>query len=118
LLANLPRGEAEQRYKEKPSAFIRLTDKSIKNVTELSKDLEETRERGYAIDDEETTPGVICFAKVVTGFRGDQSAIAVSVTVLAQRLTPNFKSMLLNDLATMAKGLSNPLAGSGRALPY
>jgi DNA-binding IclR family transcriptional regulator len=116
LLANLPRGEAEERYKEKPDAFIRLTDKSIKNIAELSKDLEETRERGYAIDDEEATPGVICFAKAVTGFRGDQSAIAVSVTVLAQRLTPNFKSLLLNDLAAIAKGLSNPLAGSGRAL--
>jgi DNA-binding IclR family transcriptional regulator len=115
LLANLPRGEAEERYREKPSALIQLTNKSIKNVAELSKDLEATRERGYSIDDEETTPGVICFAKAVTGFRGDQSAIAVSVTVLAQRLTPNFKSLLLNDLVAMAKGLSNPLAGSGRA---
>jgi DNA-binding IclR family transcriptional regulator len=118
LLANLPRGEAEERYREKPSAFIQLTNKSLKNVAELSKDLEATREHGYATDDEETTPGVICFAKAVTGFRGDQSAIAVSVTVLVQRLTPTFKSLLLNDLAAMAKGLSNPLAGSGRALPH
>ena len=115
LLANLPRGEAEERYKEKPDAFVQLTNKSIKNVSELSKDLQTTRERGYATDDEEATPGVICYAKAVTGFRGDQSAIAVSVTVLAQRVTPNFKSLLLNDLAAIAKGLSNTLAGSGRA---
>jgi DNA-binding IclR family transcriptional regulator len=115
LLANLPKGLAEERYRENPSAFVRMTAKSIKNVTELSKDLQATRERGYAIDDEEVTPGVICFAKAVTGFRGDQSAIAVSVTVLAQRLTPAYKQMLLKDLTTMAKGLSNPLSTLGSA---
>lgn len=114
LLALLPPGEAEERYREKPSAFVKLTDKSIKNVTELKKDLQLTRERGYSIDDEEATPGVICFAKSVSGFRGDQNSIAVSVTVLKQRLTPNFRQLLLNDLTAMAKGLSNPLTGLGR----
>ncbi|CAN2180723.1 IclR Transcriptional regulator [Candidatus Nanopelagicaceae bacterium] len=114
LLANLPVGEAEERYREKPGAFIKLTEKSIKNVTQLSKDLQLTRERGYAMDDEEATPGVTCFAKAITGFRGDQSAIAVSVTVLTQRLTPNFRQLLLNDLNAIAKGLSNPLSGLAR----
>lgn len=118
LLANLPVGEAEERYREKPGAFVALTDKSLKNVAELSKDLKLTRDRGYAMDDEETTPGVTCFAKAITGFRGDQSAIAVSVTVLTQRLTPNFKQLLLNDLSGIAKGLSNPLSGIARTLRH
>jgi hypothetical protein len=46
----------------------------------------------------------------VQGFRGDSSSVAVSVTVLLQRLTPEFRQALLNDLTALAKGLSNPLA--------
>ena len=114
LLANLPLGEAEERYREKPHAFVKMTDKSIMSVVQLSKDLKLTRERGYAMDDEEATPGVTCFAKAITGFRGDQSSIAVSVTVITQRLTPNFRQLLLNDLNAIAKGLANPLAGMAR----
>ena len=54
--------------------------------------------------------GVVCFAVAATGFRGDTSNVAVSVTVLKQRLTPEFKQAILNDLYALAKGLSNPLA--------
>jgi DNA-binding IclR family transcriptional regulator len=109
LMALLPKGEAEQRYKEKRGAFVQLTPKSIKNVDELSKSLEKARKLGYAIDDEETTLGVICFAVAVTGFRGDSSNVAVSVTVLKDRLTPEFKQAVLADLFALAKQLSNPL---------
>ncbi len=110
LLALLPPGEAEARYREKRGAFVSLTPKSIKNVAELTKSLDQTRKRGYAIDDEEATMGVVCFAVAATGFRGDTSNVAVSVTVLKQRLTPEFKQAILNDLYALAKGLSNPLA--------
>lgn len=110
LLALLPTAEVEHRFREKPSAFVHLTDKSVKNVKELLKDLEKIRERGFAIDDEEVTPGVICFAAVVPGSRRDASPVAVSATVIAQRLLPEFKQALLNDLLALAKGLSNPLA--------
>jgi DNA-binding IclR family transcriptional regulator len=110
LLALLPPGEAEQRYKEKPQAFVALTEKSLTSVAQLSKELEETRRRGYAIDNEEATPGVVCFGMSATGFRGDTSSLAVSATVIAQRLTPEFKQALLSDLTALARGLSNPLS--------
>lgn len=114
LLANLPKEEVVKRYKDNPKAFVKLTEKSITTLAQLTKELELTRERGYAIDNEEATPGVVCFAKSVTGFRGDHTSIAVSVTVLAQRLTPNFRSLLLNDLTALVKGLSNPMTVLGR----
>jgi IclR family transcriptional regulator, blcABC operon repressor len=114
LMALLPPGEAEQRYRENPSAFVPLTEKSIRTVDELSKDLAAIRERGYSIDNEETTPGVICFAIAISGFRGDTSAFAVSATALVQRVTPEFRQSLLNDLFTLGKGLSNPLTTSDR----
>ena len=110
LLALLPPGEAEQRYKEKPHAFVAMTEKSLSSVAQLTKELEETRKRGYAIDNEEATPGVVCFGIAATGFRGDASSLAVSATVLAQRLTPEFKQALISDLTALARGLSNPLA--------
>jgi DNA-binding IclR family transcriptional regulator len=109
LMALLPKGEAEERYREKPAAFVQLTPKSVKNVKELSAMLDQARKVGYAVDDEETTMGVICYGVAVSGFRGDTSSVAVSATVLKQRLTPEFKQALLNDLFALAKGLSNPL---------
>jgi DNA-binding IclR family transcriptional regulator len=110
LMALLPPGEAEERYRENPNAFVQLTEKSIRNVDQLSKDLAATRERGYAIDNEEATMGVICFAIAVSGFRGDTSSVAVSATILAQRATPEFRHALLNDLFALGKGLARPFA--------
>lgn len=112
LMALLPPGEAEQRYRENPSAFAPLTEKSILTVAALSKELAAIRERGYSIDNEETTPGVICFAVAISGFRGDTSSVAVSATALVQRVTPEFRQSLLQDLFALGKGLSNPLITS------
>lgn len=113
LMALLPPGEAEQRFREKPEAFVHLTDKSIRTVDALTKDLVATRERGYAIDNEEATIGVICFAVAVSGFRGDTNSVAVSATILAQRATPEFRQALLNDLFALGKGLAKPFASTG-----
>ena len=110
LLALLPPRDVEERYRDKPSAYVKLTEKSLTNINALSKDLALIRERGYAIDDEEATAGVTCFGNAVPGFRGDTATVAVSATVLTQRLTPEFRQALLNDLKTLAKGLANPLA--------
>ena len=114
LLALLPLGEAEERFAEKPSAFVKLTKNSISSVNDLSKDLEQIRARGYATDDEEATLGVICFAKSITGFRGDTSAVAVSATLIKQRVTSEFKQAILADLTALTKGLSNPLTTQRR----
>ena len=115
MLALLPPGEAEERYRENPSAFVKLTEKTITTIAGITKDLAGVRERGYAIDYEETTPGVVCFGIAVSGFRGDTSAVAVSATALLHRVTPEFRQSLLNDLFALGKGLSNPLTTSARS---
>jgi DNA-binding IclR family transcriptional regulator len=115
LMALLPEGEVKERYKGNPGAFMQLTEKSIKNVAELEADLKKVRQRGYAIDDEEATLGVVCFAISISGFRGDTSSFAVSVTLLKNRMTNELKQLVLNDLAALARGLSNPLVNSSRA---
>lgn len=110
LLAQLPIAEVKERYKRKPAAFVLLTTKSLRNVTELLSDLDSVRIRGYSIDDEEATEGVTCFGYAVQGFRGDATAVAVSSTVITGRLTPEFRQALLKDLNLLAKGLSHPLS--------
>ncbi len=47
------------------SVFEELTPHSVRTVDELLVDLARTRERGYAIDDEETLEGVVCVAAVI-----------------------------------------------------
>lgn len=93
-----------------------LSERSITSVPALLDELALTRERGYAVDDEETTAGILCLSVPVEGFRTDSSPFAISVTVLKARLDEAFREALLADLRGIAAGLRNPmLPPSGRA---
>lgn len=61
-----------------------LTDHSIRDIDQLLVELDRCRERGYAIDDEETALGMLCVAAPVGGARQDMRA-AVSVTMVKAR---------------------------------
>ena len=83
----------------------RRTSKTITNIKDLIADLHQTRQRGYAIDDEEDNDGVICLgapvydhqqkivaAISVTGMKQTQigkklDGVAKIVTLTAQRLS-------------------------------
>jgi len=87
----------------------RLTDKSISSIGALMIELEVTRQRGWAIDDEETTPGVCCLAVPVVERPAEPAAYAVSVTLEKPRLTVDMRTRLLSDLQRIAAGLTTPL---------
>ncbi len=59
----------------------RRTDKTITDVESLIRDLRESRERGYAFDDEEDNDGVFCVGAPVVGLEG-QVVGAISVSGL------------------------------------
>jgi IclR family KDG regulon transcriptional repressor len=62
-----------------PERLDSLTNRTITSVAELEKDLEETRRRGYALDDEEYDYGVRCIAVPVRDLRGKViAAIGIS----------------------------------------
>lgn len=82
LLAALPREEA-QRILERSSLPPR-TPRTITAVPLLMKELALTRDRGFAVDDEEDTEGVACIGSCVYG-RGGGVAGAISVTGLKPR---------------------------------
>lgn len=63
------------------------TERSLGSVRELLADLEATRRRGYALDDEETVNGLVCVAAVVPGTGDEPSRCAVSHTMLKSQAT-------------------------------
>jgi IclR family KDG regulon transcriptional repressor len=59
--------------------LVRVTDRTIQSRERFYKELEETRNRGYAIDDEENEKGVRCVAAPIFDYTGKVIA-AVSIT--------------------------------------
>lgn len=78
LLADLTDDELAARIPEKLEA---PTPKAITDPELLIKDIRRARVRGYAIDDEETTPGLRCFAIALPQRSSTQDAISISVPV-------------------------------------
>lgn len=89
ILASLPEEELQAHL----SAVGRLptpTSRSLESVRDLLAELELTRLRGYAVDDEETVEGLLCVAAVVPGTDSEPSRSAVSCTMLKSRATETY----------------------------
>lgn len=65
--------------------LVRLTPNTRVNIAELQRDLATIRRRGYAVDDEERTPGVICIGAAVRDHKGDPVG-ALSISGAAGRM--------------------------------
>ncbi|WP_186356440.1 IclR family transcriptional regulator [Streptomonospora sp. PA3] len=79
MLAELPPQELALRL-EASGPLPRLTANSITEPAELRRDLAAVRERGYALDAEETLEGLLCLAATVPGTAARGQAAAVSFT--------------------------------------
>jgi DNA-binding IclR family transcriptional regulator len=112
LLAMLEPGVLAERLRGKVRLSA-LTDRSITDVRDLQAELDLTRERGYALDQEETTSGVTCVAIATPGFRTDSDPFAISVTAMSTSLGPDLLSDLLAELRAVASALSNPMLVQG-----
>jgi IclR family transcriptional regulator, blcABC operon repressor len=86
-----------------------MTAKSHRTVDSLMADLERVRARGYAIDDEETAEGVVCYAIAVRPRRAGDNPYGASVTLLKARATEERLDLLVADLRRLAGMLSDPL---------
>jgi DNA-binding IclR family transcriptional regulator len=76
LLTGLPDDELAA-YLRRPREM--MTPNTLAGADELHADLERTSERGYAIDNEESNPGVLCIAAAIRNGKG-QIAAAVSIS--------------------------------------
>lgn len=63
-----------------------MTSKSLRDMDHVFADIQKTRQRGYALDDEEHVTGLRCVAAEVWSPQGE-AVCAISVSGLAARLT-------------------------------
>ncbi len=66
--------------------YVKLSKKTLMSEEELLRDLEKTRKRGYAVDDEEVEEGVRCVGAAILDNTGHPVA-AVSVSGPSFRMT-------------------------------
>lgn len=103
MLATLPSEELDRRLETMGELPV-FTPRSHRSMDALRRDLDSTRERGYAVDDEQNIEGVTCIGVALPGRR--DTPIAVSVTLLTARLTTGLRESLVHDLTTAARELS------------
>jgi DNA-binding IclR family transcriptional regulator len=107
-LASLDPRELERRLAgldELPAA----TSHAHRTVDALLADLATVRDRGYAIDDEETMEGVVCYGIAIPGRQPGEGPNAASITLLKVRATPERVPLLVADLHALAEQLVDPL---------
>jgi len=94
-----------------------LTPRSLGTVEALRADLAVVRQRGYAMDDEETVEGVVCFGVMLPGRRPWEGPYAASITLLKARATYERVPLLIGDLHRLAERLSDPLRAGHASRP-
>lgn len=99
MLAGLPESELDNRLAQM-SELPQLTARSHRTMDALRRDLDATRERGYAVDDEQSTEGVTSISVALSG--SDNPPTAVGATLLAARLTTPLRESLVTDLRQLA----------------
>ncbi|MFT3971263.1 MAG: IclR family transcriptional regulator [Micropruina sp.] len=109
MLATLPVGAVEDRFRGR--LLPRYTERSIQSMPDLLRDLEAVRERGYAIDDEETNLGQVCYAVPVRNAPGEPAELAVSCTLTRARAVELVTTEVVAELQQLAELFGNPLAG-------
>lgn len=112
-LASLDDRELERRLANVTRLPL-LTPNSIGTVEALRADIARVRERGHAIDDEETVEGVICLGVAIPSRRPGEGPYAASVTLLKARATDDRVEALVEDLRLLATRLSDPMRVADR----
>lgn len=88
-----------------------VTQNSLRRPEDVHAEIALIRQRGYAFDDEEFTPGLRCVAAVVWAPTGDPLG-ALSVSALSARLSPADMPALGLRVRALAHELTEVLGGS------
>ena len=86
-----------------PNPLPSLTDWSIVDPVRLEAEIQAAAARGFAVDDEETSPGVMCFG--VARRTPRREVYGISATLLKSRITPEFQQALVAELTAAADAL-------------
>ena len=110
LLSRLPEARLEEMLRD--LRLERLTERTITEPAVLRREIALARERGYAIDDEETEPGGRCVSAPVMGKEGAVVA-AVSVMGPTNRVNPDTLPRLSALVLQSARDISAALGHRG-----
>ena len=97
MLASLPPEMIDDRLRSL-GPLPQLTAKTNTDGEALLDDVRRVRARGYSIDDEENTEGIMCFSVALPWSGAAHPPMAVSVTLLKARVTKRLRTDLVNDL--------------------
>jgi IclR family transcriptional regulator, blcABC operon repressor len=111
LLAALPPARTAYLYAD--GRFDALTRHSISSLPALSRELERVGKRRYAIDDEETALGMVCFGAAILGPAGPVGAMSVGMVKAA--VDPDRAQVAAESLLRLSHALSARLGGPGQA---
>lgn len=110
LLAGLPAGEAERQLGRQP--LRRFTPTTITDRRRLAKELQDICRQGFALDNEETFPGIRCVAAPLKDAEGRVRA-AISVTAPSQRLGARRQAELSKWVMDTAARISERMRAAG-----
>ena len=103
LLATMSEKEVREIWEK--SDVKKYTPTTIITYPQLLEELETTRRRGYAIDNEEHEAGIACIADVIRDV-DNKAVAAVSISTLAARMDDNFLALNVPRLHKTANKIS------------
>ncbi|WP_125614977.1 IclR family transcriptional regulator [Specibacter cremeus] len=86
-----------------------MTPRSLRTGAELKAELATIRAQGYALEDEESTVGVVGLAVAVPTHGAHGPSLGVSVTALKATFTPEQRDAMIGELGELARVLGNPM---------
>ncbi|MCK0089243.1 IclR family transcriptional regulator [Rhodococcus sp. F64268] len=86
ILATMP--DLEWRAVLEEAGLRRLTEHTITSLNKMEVEIAATRERGYAVDDEEVDDELTCIAAAIPTSDGKPAQSALSISFVTHRLTP------------------------------
>jgi DNA-binding IclR family transcriptional regulator len=119
ILAFLPEDRAAEVVRR--IRFERFTHRTIASAEALRTEMEKTRRRGYAVDDEELEEGLRCIAvPLLDAQRQPVAAVSISgpsFRVTAQKL-PSIANHLLQCVRGIAMDMGYTSAGRGNRMAW
>ncbi|GIG70568.1 IclR family transcriptional regulator [Phytomonospora endophytica] len=103
-------GHTDERIRElltERQPFPAYTARSITGIDALIEAVGETRERGYAVDDQETTDGITCLAVAVPGLPEATQPFAVSTSLLTGHATRERVETLVGLIRDLVSGMGH-----------
>lgn len=94
-----------------------LTQKRIGGMAGFWKQLAHARKNGYAVDDEETGEGMICFGAPVFDSRSREAVAGVAVSMLKAAVTQRRRAQATQAVRKMAQELSRRLGACDSPVP-